>query len=428
MAPRRNSPRPAAEDLPVQYLLFLFQNRRFLGFGLLLTFFASFGTTPMISLFGGEIRAEFGLSHGDFGALYSAANLVAAGGIVWLGRPIDVIDLRLYAALVCALLATAAIAMALAPGMAVLFLAFVGLRVAGPGLLNHTAGTSAVRYFELGRGRALGFTALGQPISEALSPTLIVVPIAAFGWRHSWLGLGVVVALLLVPAVLWLLRGHGDRHRRSLDRLALGAGTAGDDGRQWSRRQVLRDLRFYLIMPAVVVPPALLAGFFFHQVLLVEAKGWSLSWWAASFAGFAAARVGVLLLTGFLIDRYDAIRLLPFYILPLALSLVLLAAFDHPATALAFMVLTGVSSGARTTTVNAVWAEVYGTANLGAIRALVAALIMVAVATAPASFGWLLDLGITMETLALGSIVTSLAAGLLFLIYVTRWDLPPRPR
>ena len=80
----------------MQYLRFIIDNRRFLGFGFLLSFFFSFGTTPIIALFGGEIRAEYGLSHGHFGVLYSIANVVAAVGIVWFGRMIDQTDLRIY--------------------------------------------------------------------------------------------------------------------------------------------------------------------------------------------------------------------------------------------------------------------------------------------------------------------------------------------
>ena len=187
------------------------------------------------------------------------------------------------------------------------------------------------------------------------------------------------------------------------------------------------DLRFYLILPAVVVPPALMAGFFFHQILLVETKGWSLTWWAACFGGFALARVGTSVLSGFLIDRFGATRLLPFYILPVTVALGVVAAFDHAAAALAFMVCSGVGTGARTTAANAVWAEVYGTAHLGAIRALVTALIMVAVAASPASFGWLLDWGVTMEALAVGSAGASVLAAALFAVYFAIWGAPPKP-
>ena len=39
--------------------------------GFLLALFSSFGQTFFIALFSAEIRAEFGLSHGAFGSIYS---------------------------------------------------------------------------------------------------------------------------------------------------------------------------------------------------------------------------------------------------------------------------------------------------------------------------------------------------------------------
>ena len=408
----------------MKYLMFIFDNRRFLAFGFIVTFFASFGTTPIISLFGGEIRAEYGLSHGDFGVIYSLVNLISAAGIVWLGRLIDQTDLRLYAALVCALLVAGCFLIATAPSLPFLFVAILALRLAGPGLMSNMAGTSMVRYFDTGRGRALGFAALGQPLSEAVFPITVVGLIAALGWRGTWMSMGALFAVILIPLVLWLLRGHGERHLRLLERMAAHGADADTDGRQWSRRRVLRDPEFYLILPAVLVPPAIMAGLFFHQVHLVESKGWSLTWWAFCFTGFAFARVSVSVLSGFLIDRFGATRLLPFYIVPMAGALLALAAFDHPAAALVYMVMAGISSGARTTTVNAVWAEIYGVTHLGAIRALVQALIMLSVALSPATLGWMFDIGVTIETIAVISIAIIALAGLLLLFFLIRSHAP----
>jgi hypothetical protein len=68
--------------------------------------------------------------------------------------------------------------------------------------------------------------------------------------------------------------------------------------------------------------------------------------------------------------------------------------------------------------VTAMWAEVYGTGHLGAIRALAAAMSVVASALAPASMGWLIDAGITIEAIALGSTAYLLAAnGLVALVF-----------
>lgn len=53
-----------------------------LAFGFLLTLFSSFGQTFFISLSGGHIREEFGLSNASFGLLYSAATLGSATALI----------------------------------------------------------------------------------------------------------------------------------------------------------------------------------------------------------------------------------------------------------------------------------------------------------------------------------------------------------
>jgi hypothetical protein len=46
---------------------------------------------------------------------------------------------------------------------------------------------------------------------------------------------------------------------------------------------MLRDRRFYLIVPALIGPSFIVTGLFFHQVHLTEAKGWELSWFRHLF-------------------------------------------------------------------------------------------------------------------------------------------------
>ena len=81
-------------------LLFIVNNRRFLGFGLACTLASNFGQTFFIALFGGHLRADFALSHAEFGAVYSTATLISAVVILWAGRLIDRVDLRVFTAAV----------------------------------------------------------------------------------------------------------------------------------------------------------------------------------------------------------------------------------------------------------------------------------------------------------------------------------------
>ena len=54
--------------------------------------------------------------------------------------------------------------------------------------------------------------------------------------------------------------------------------------------------------------------------------------------------------------------------------------------------------------IGALWAEIYGVAHLGAIRSMAQAIFVLSVALSIVGMGWLLDLGVTFETIALGAI------------------------
>ena len=85
----------------MKHLNFFIENWRFLTFGIVANLIASSGQTYFISIFGGELRREFSLTNGDFGLIYMTATIASAISIIWLGRLIDRMDLRIFTALAC---------------------------------------------------------------------------------------------------------------------------------------------------------------------------------------------------------------------------------------------------------------------------------------------------------------------------------------
>src|SRR5690606_3162660 len=102
--------------------------------------------------------------------------------LIWFGRKIDQLDLRLYSALVGITFFAACLLMAGVASTVMLGLAIFLLRLTGQGLMSHIAMTSMARYFEAGRGRAISIASFGFPAGEALFPTIAVLSIAVIGW------------------------------------------------------------------------------------------------------------------------------------------------------------------------------------------------------------------------------------------------------
>ncbi|MFQ5760850.1 MAG: MFS transporter, partial [Acidiferrobacterales bacterium] len=229
------------------YVAFVTSNRRFVAFGFLMAFASSFGQTYFVGIFGPAVQAEFALSHTAWGTIYMIGTLASAAVLPWSGKYIDRIDLRQYTSVVCAFIAFACLFMSQVSSAIMLAVAIFLLRHSGQGLMSHTAITSMGRYFRAHRGRAIA--TLGFAAGEALLPFAAVIAIAAVGWRWSYGLVGILLAVGVMPIVLWLLVGHDERHRAHIARQSDKELSATANEPAWTRAEVLRDIRFYLILP-----------------------------------------------------------------------------------------------------------------------------------------------------------------------------------
>ena len=382
------------------YVRFAAENRRFLAFGFLLAFSSSFGQTFFIGVFGPDLRAEFGLSHGDWSLVYMAGTLASAVVLPWSGRLIDRLDLGVFTAVVSIGLAAACFATVTAGHVAALVFAVFMLRQFGQGLMSHTSVTSMVRYFDANRGKAISLGSVGFSVGEAVLPLLAVLAIATVGWRSTYWAVGVVLLVVVLPVALWLLKGHGERHQRHLDTLAAPASGLAT-GRQWTRAEVLRDPRFYVLLIGIEAPALIETGLFFHHLHLADVKGWSHGWMTGNYVVYAAATLVTMLVAGRLVDRIGALRLVPLHLLPLGFGLVIVAAFDAPLWASVYLLAMGVTTGLAFTSVIAMWAELYGVRNIGAIKSMVSATMVFASALGPPFMGVLIDAGVGMAVICL---------------------------
>lgn len=382
------------------YVRFAVENRRFLAFGFLVAFSSSFGQTFFVGVFGPDLRAEFGLSHGDWSLVYMAGTLASALVLPWSGRLIDRLDLRVFTVAVCIGLAAACFVTVTAGHVALLVFAVFLLRQFGQGLMSHTSVTSMVRYFDANRGKAISLGSVGFSAGEAVLPFVAVLAIAAVGWRSTYAAAGVILLVVVVPVALWLLKGHGERNQRHLDALAAPAFEQAA-GRQWTRAEVLRDPRFYVLLVGIEAPSLIVTGLFFHHLHLADVKGWTHGWITGNYVVYAVATLATMLVAGRLVDRIGALRLVPLHLLPLGFGLVVVAAFDAPLWASLYLLAMGVTTGLAFTSVVAMWAEMYGVRNIGAIKSLVSATMVFASALGPPFMGVLIDAGVGMDVICL---------------------------
>jgi MFS family permease len=277
-----------------------------------------------------------------------------------------------------------------------LFLSLLGLRFFGQGLLGHVAVTAMVCWFSKKRGQALSFAALGYSLGEAVLPILVTFFFTLLTWREIWFTIFLCIILIFLPVLYWLGKCIKSR---SVDNSKNNSIEKKDTSYvSWTRAQVIKDFRFYQIIPGLLASPFIITGVLFHQVHLIETKSWSLKMFASCYPLYALSAAGIMLAAGWIVDRLSAVYLLRFYLLPLGLGLILLATTDKTYIAPIFMLLAGGTAGAATIVMGALWVELYGTDYLGSIRSMCFAIMVISTSIAPGLIGLLLDIGVTLET------------------------------
>jgi len=395
-----------------QYFQFVLEERRLLSFGLTFTFFSSFGQTFLISLFVPFFLANFNLSNTGFGSLYSLATLSSALTLPWFGKWIDHLPLKRFSLFVATGLMLAAFTVSISWHVTILFAGLLMLRLAGQGLSGHTAQTAMAKFFNLQRGKALSIANLGYPLGEAVLPLIVTAMIPLLTWRGAWGGISLGIGLLLIPFLLKILSDTNQSPvaKHSKDKQNEETPDVG------AYSMVFTDKRFYLLLPAVLLPAFWVTGLFLYQIIIAEQLGWSAALIASAFIAHALARVLSSLSVGPAIDAFSARQLFPYHLIPIGLGF--LVAVFHPGgwSAFLYMFLLGMTLGVSGNIKTALWAEMYGSESVGTIRSLFSALMVFSTALSPFLMGWLIDNQVPIVHILMWAIISVVAASLLALL------------
>jgi len=187
--------------------------------------------------------------------------------------------------------------------------------------------------------------------------------------------------------------------------------------KSWKRKEVLRDIKFYTMLPTLLAPAFIITGIVINQSFIIESKGWDDYAIAKAFMLYSVLTVVTLFLSGLLVDKFTSRKLLAILNIPLLLSLFTLIIFKHPYSAFLFMGLLGVTNGLANILLSSLWAEIYGVNYLGSIKALTGSLMVFSTALATAVFGVLIDFGYTIENIAFLCLIYTVISITLVIIF-----------
>ncbi len=388
-------------------------------FGFIFTFFSSFGQSFFLGIFNTSIRETLSITHGQFGSIYASATLCSSLLLIWVGKKIDDINIFRFAIYVTLLLSFSCFFFSKVSSIVFLFIAIFLMRFSGQGMMSHTATTTVSRYFTKSRGRALSICWFGLSSAEFILPVLMVFLLSLTTWQNIWTVIALLILIFLPIASFFLVRTVKLDTRESTE----GEEFKEENIKQWKRIEVIKDYKFYIVSMNMLAMPWIATGVFVYQSFITESKNWGPFVIAQSFMSYSVFSVITLLISGFLIDKFTSRKLLIFMNIPLFLSTFVIIYFDAQFTAFIFLGLIGISNGLANVLGSSTWAEVYGVKHIGSIKALTTALMVFSTAFGTALFGILIDIGFSIENIAIISALYILIS--FILLFLVRKKLNP---
>lgn len=357
------------------------------------------------------IQDTFGLSHTQLSLYYSSATLCSGLLLFYTGKFLDSVALRIVVAVALCGLALGTFMLALTPIPFLLFPAFFLLRQCGQGLMSLTNTVAMNRYLEKARGRAMAISGFGQPLMM-IFPIIGLLIVREFGWQNAWALYGAFILAVLLPMFYFLFRYHDrtihNEWKEAMERSALD--TPDDPIKQWTRLEVLKDWRFYIIVCVLIIDPCFNTTIFYYQGEVAQSKGLPAEAIVTALPLFTIASVSMMYLAGDLLDRFGEKYILFAYPVIYISALLLLASSGGIATLYGGLIVLGLAAGCTSVLGGPILAKLYGTKNLGSIKSALGSIFIMGSAVGPLVAGICLDHDIPMNAVLSGFAVYAFLA------------------
>jgi MFS family permease len=282
------------------------------------------------------VSAELGVQRGTLSTALMIGLVLTGLATPFVGRYVDRHGIRRIAlsAIVLFAIGMAMIGQVTTSLMTFIMLyALTGLVAAGQTPLIYAKAVSAA--FDRRRGLALGVAMAGVGVGTALVPRLAQYLIDHVGWRHAYLGLGALTAVVAIPAIIWLVDGGAYEKGVPPELPGLTAKEVVCTGTFWKL-----VLAFFALATAA-------SGTIAHLVPLMTDRGIPAATAANVLATAGLALIAGRLLAGYLLDRFFAPYIAAtFFAMPIIGSLLLLST-NSVAMAVPSIMLVGLGLGAE---------------------------------------------------------------------------------
>ena len=323
-----------------------------------------FGTYYSYSVFFDPLLNEFSWTRAQTSGAFSLATLVSGSLGILAGRISD----RLGPKIICIsgglFLGVGYILMSLVNATWQVYLLYGILLAIGISGLWPAAVSTVTRWFVEKRGLMTGIVTAGNGIGTVIFSPLLSHLISSYNWRLAYVITGIITAVFIVLAALFLKRKTGLIHSASNERRFSGTAAATGD---FTFRQALRARPFWILISIYFLFGYAQFSLMVHIVPYAINLGISPIASASVLAVIGASSILGRLITGAISDRIDVKLLFTVNLILLLISLVILEFSQSLWPLYVVSLLFGLAYGGNSTSQSLVTVQLFGLASLGTL-------------------------------------------------------------
>ena len=275
-----------------------------------------------------------------------------------------------------------------------LYLMYSLLPLLGAGTLPQSYSRVIVAWFLRRRGLALGLALAGYGVGAMLLPSVSQELIDAFGWRQAYVILGASVLVFPLPVIAFLLRESPQEMGLAVDGVS-GAGAEGGEepveSGGLSGAEAMKTLPYWLILLSFLLVGIAVPAVLTHLVPMLSDRGVEPATAAAYLGALGAGMTVGRVVSGILMDRFFAPRVVMLFLVGLVIGLVLLIAVEPGPLLLLAAILIGLAMGAEMSEIAYLCSRYFGVKAFGQIYGVMFSAFMIGGAIGPAALGLYYD-------------------------------------
>lgn len=406
-------------------------NRRyFYGWVMLAVGFAGMfasgpGQSFIFSIFLRPLVEELGLSHTAISMAYAVGTMSASLLLPYVGRLVDKHGPRIVIVGVSFLLGLTCLFFPLVMNVVALYFAFTAVRFFGQGSLMLVSSNLVAQWFSRRRGIAMSIISLGFALGTAVYPPVMQWTIDTIGWRASWLWMGGMVWLLMIPATWLLVVNRPEDIGLEPDgdvtvpdqpaKTSPNGEIALEDS--WTRAEAMRTPTFWILALGLANASAFITAVIFFQIDYFKLQGLTEQMAANIFPITGVAMAVFMLIFGALLDRVTTRYMLSVALFLMASTMWMLVNATSWPLAVVYAIILGACQGSMMASLPYVWPRYFGRKHLGSIQGAAQTIIIIGASVGPLPFGIAKDwLGGYQEAFLIFSVLPTVFAILVFFL------------